>query len=94
MSLTLHTTLGDIKLELECGMVPRLCENFMALAASGAYDGTVFHRNIAGFLCQGGDPTGTGKGGDSISGTKLADEFHPVLKVRSIQCRVWQLRGD
>lgn len=90
MSLTLHTTLGDLKIELECGVVPRLCENFLALAAAGVYAGTAFHRNIPGFLVQGGDPTGTGKGGDSIAGTKLADEFHPTLKVwlRDFVCYV------
>lgn len=81
MSLTLHTSLGDIKIELECAAAPRLCENFLALAASGTYDGTLFHRNVLGFLVQGGDPTGTGKGGESIAGTKLADEFHASLKV-------------
>lgn len=80
MSVTLHTSLGDLKIELDCACAPRLAENFLALAASGAYDGTVFHRNIPGFLVQGGDPTGTGKGGDSIFGGKLPDEIHPALK--------------
>jgi peptidyl-prolyl cis-trans isomerase-like 3 len=81
MSLTLHTSLGDIKIELECATAPRLCENFLALAASGSYGGTLFHRNVPGFLIQGGDPSGTGKGGLSIAGTKLPDEFHASLKV-------------
>ena len=80
MSLTCHTNLGDIKIELACSEAPRLAENFIALAASGAYDGTLFHRNVRGFLVQGGDPSGTGKGGESIRGGKLADEFSPVLK--------------
>lgn len=80
MSLTLHTSLGDIKIELECAAAPRLCENFLALAASGSYGGTLFHRNVPGFLIQGGDPSGTGKGGLSIAGTKLPDEFHASLK--------------
>lgn len=119
--MTLHTSLGDIKLELYCDRAPKSCENFLALAASNYYDNTVFHRNIkgaapaalhvpararramagssiargrrsarrqpsrrgpasaranadtqprvracclAGFMLQGGDPTGTGKGGD------------------------------
>lgn len=77
MSLTLHTTLGDIKLELACSECPLTCENFLALAASGAYDGTAFHRNIKGFMVQGGDPTGSGKGGRSIFATptgKFEDE--------------------
>jgi len=75
MSLTLHTSVGDMKVELECGAAPKLTENFLALAASGAYDGTLFHRNVAGFIVQGGDPTGTGKGGEAVHGGKLADEF-------------------
>lgn len=47
----------------------------MALAAAGAYDGTTFHRNIAKFAIQGGDPTGTGKGGEGVAGGHLPDEF-------------------
>lgn len=66
MSVTLHTDLGDLKFELFCKLCPKTCENFLALVASGKYDGTVFHRNIPGFIVQGGDPTGTGKGGESI----------------------------
>ena len=54
----------------------------MALAASGAYNGTLFHRNVRGFLVQGGDPTGTGKGGECIRGGKMEDEFNAALKVR------------
>ena len=61
MAVTLHTNYGDMKLEVFCDAVPVASENFMALCASGYYDGTVFHRNIKGFLVQGGDPTGTGK---------------------------------
>lgn len=77
MAVLLHTTLGDIKLELCCDTAPRTCFNFLALAASGYYDNTLFHRNIKGFMVQGGDPTGTGKGGQSIWGGKFGDEFHP-----------------
>ncbi|KAF7106225.1 hypothetical protein CFC21_106974 [Triticum aestivum] len=80
MSVTLHTNLGDIKVEVHCDQVPRTAENFLALCASGYYDGTVFHRNIKGFMVQGGDPTGTGKGGASIWGGKFADEFREALK--------------
>ena len=67
-SVTLHTNLGDIKCEVFCDQVPRTAENFLALCASG-------------FMIQGGDPTGTGKGGTSIWGTKFADEFRESLKV-------------
>nr|WMV69930.1 peptidyl-prolyl cis-trans isomerase-like 3 [Euglena gracilis]BDX17146.1 RING-type E3 ubiquitin-protein ligase PPIL3A [Euglena gracilis] len=77
MSLTLHTTLGDLKLELHCSLVPKTAENFLALCASGYYDGTKFHRSVKNFIVQGGDPTGTGKGGTSIWGTHFADEFVP-----------------
>jgi peptidyl-prolyl cis-trans isomerase-like 3 len=79
MSVTLHTTLGDLKLELFCREVPKLTENFLALCASGTYNMTLFHRNVAGFMVQGGDPTGTGKGGECIWGGLLPDEFSPTL---------------
>nr|GMC75622.1 peptidyl-prolyl cis-trans isomerase CYP18-1 [Ipomoea batatas]GME02848.1 peptidyl-prolyl cis-trans isomerase CYP18-1 [Ipomoea batatas] len=55
-------------------------KNFLALCASGYYDGTIFHRNIKGFMIQGGDPTGTGKGGTSIWGKKFNDEIRESLK--------------
>jgi len=58
-------------------------QNFLALCASGAYDNTLFHRNIKGFMIQGGDPTGTGKGGQSIWGRPFNDEIRQTLKVRS-----------
>ena len=75
MSLTLHTSLGDLKFELAVAQAPRLCENFLALAASGAYDGAPFHRVVRGFIAQGGDASGTGKGGLlGVAGAPLADE--------------------
>lgn len=80
MAVTLHTSLGDIKLELYADDVPKTCANFLALAASGKYDNTLFHRNIKGFMIQGGDPTGTGKGGESIWGGAFSDEFRPTLR--------------
>ena len=80
MSVTLHTNYGDLKLEIFCDSVPRTSFNFLALAGAGYYDGTLFHRNIKGFMLQGGDPTGTGKGGESIWGGKFADEIHPDNK--------------
>lgn len=80
MSVTLHTTIGDMKLEIYCDTCPRTAFNFLALCASGAYDGTNFHRNIKGFMIQGGsteDKTGV-KGGESIWGpVPFPDEFHP-----------------
>ena len=80
MSVTLHTTHGNIKIEVFCDLVPKAAENFLALCASGYYDGTLFHRNMKGFMIQGGDPTGTGKGGESIFGGNFRDELHPDLK--------------
>ncbi|KZO90673.1 cyclophilin-type peptidyl-prolyl cis-trans isomerase [Calocera viscosa TUFC12733] len=80
MSVTLDTSLGEIKIEVFCEAVPRAAENFLALCASGAYNGTLFHRNIKGFMIQGGDPTGTEKGGQSIWGKPFADEIRSTLK--------------
>ncbi|XP_037535953.1 peptidyl-prolyl cis-trans isomerase-like 3 [Nematolebias whitei] len=80
MAVTLHTDLGDLKIELFCERAPKSCENFLALCASGFYNGCVFHRNIKGFMVQTGDPTGTGKGGTSIWGRKFEDEFSEHLK--------------
>lgn len=56
------------------------CENFATLAATGKYDNVIFHRIIKGFMIQGGDPTGTGRGGSSIWGGKFKDEFVPSLR--------------
>ncbi|KAJ1504012.1 Peptidyl-prolyl cis-trans isomerase cyp10 [Coelomomyces lativittatus] len=80
MSITLHTTLGDIKIEIFCESVPKTAENFLALCASGYYNGCHWHRNIKGFIVQTGDPTGTGKGGQSIWGTLFDDEIRSTLK--------------
>ncbi|KAL8612663.1 Peptidyl-prolyl cis-trans isomerase-like 3 [Nucella lapillus] len=80
MSVTLHTDLGDLKLELYCEQCPRACENFLALCASSYYDGCTFHRNIPGFMVQTGDPTGMGKGGQSIWGVPFEDELRESLK--------------
>jgi peptidyl-prolyl cis-trans isomerase-like 3 len=82
MSVTLHTNVGELKCEIFCDEVPKTAENFLALCASGYYDGTIFHRNIKGFMIQGGDPTGTGRGGNSIWGRKFNDEIRESLKVR------------
>ncbi|RHZ10181.1 hypothetical protein DYB37_006005, partial [Aphanomyces astaci] len=58
--------------------------NFLALCATNSYDNTTFHRNMKGFMIQGGDPTGTGKGGESIWGGAIDDEFHPQNRVRIV----------
>jgi cyclophilin family peptidyl-prolyl cis-trans isomerase len=74
---TLHTDNGDILLDLFADRVPRTVNNFVFLSREGYYDGTFFHRVISNFMAQGGDPTGTGRGGP---GYKFEDEFDPALK--------------
>ncbi|KAI8056786.1 cyclophilin-like protein [Syncephalis plumigaleata] len=76
----LHTSLGDITFELYWDHAPRTCENFYELAKRGYYDGVIFHRIIENFMIQGGDPTGTGRGGSSIYGGKFKDEITSELK--------------
>src|ERR1700712_436289 len=88
---TLHTNRGDIRIELFPNHAPKTVRNFVGLAKGTAkyttknaagetsgpfYDGAIFHRVISGFMLQGGDPTGTGRGGP---GYEFADEFHPEL---------------
>uniref|UniRef100_A0A7I4YNV7 peptidylprolyl isomerase n=1 Tax=Haemonchus contortus TaxID=6289 RepID=A0A7I4YNV7_HAECO len=80
MAVTLHTTAGDIKLELFCQECPKTCENFLALCASDYYKDNIFHRNIKDFMVQTGDPTGTGKGGNSIWGGPFEDELSVELR--------------
>ena len=75
----MHTTLGDISIRLFADIVPRTVKNFVTHAQNGYYDGLIFHRVIKDFMIQGGDPTGTGCGGESIYGEKFEDEFHPEL---------------
>ncbi|HOG58399.1 MAG TPA: peptidylprolyl isomerase [Anaerolineaceae bacterium] len=74
---TLHTSKGDIIIDLYAKNVPHTVNNFVFLARQGFYDGTIFHRVIADFMAQGGDPTGTGRGGP---GYKFRDEFDPKLR--------------
>ncbi|PWN33237.1 cyclophilin-like protein [Meira miltonrushii] len=76
----LQTSQGNITLELYWKHAPKTCENFSQLAERGYYDGTPFHRIISDFMIQGGDPTGTGRGGTSIYGEKFQDEFTPELR--------------
>lgn len=76
MSVTIFIEdFGALKFELHVKEAPMSCENFLALCASGYYNESKFHRNIKGFIIQGGDPTGTGKGGESIWGSKFQDEI-------------------
>ncbi|RLN61066.1 hypothetical protein BBJ28_00007007 [Nothophytophthora sp. Chile5] len=74
----LHTSFGDLDVELWPQQAPKACRNFVQLCLEGVR--TVFHRIIAGFMVQGGDPTGTGTGGESVFGGAFIDEFHSRLR--------------
>jgi peptidyl-prolyl cis-trans isomerase B (cyclophilin B) len=76
-SAVMHTDKGDITLQLFADKTPNTVNNFVFLARQGFYDGTTFHRVIADFMAQGGDPTGTGSGGP---GYRFGDEFSPSLR--------------
>ncbi len=77
----LETNKGTIRFELLEQDAPKAAENFRLLAERGYYDGVIFHRVIKGFMIQGGDPTGTGRGGQSAWGGRFADEIHPSSEV-------------
>lgn len=74
MSVLLDTSAGAIAIELYWEHAPQTCKNFFELAKSGYFNGVAFHRVIKDFMIQGGDPTGTGRGGESIYGKTFADE--------------------
>ncbi|KAK0412481.1 hypothetical protein QR680_006235 [Steinernema hermaphroditum] len=76
----LNTNMGKITIELYWDHAPRTCQNFQVLAERGYYNKTIFHRIIGDFMIQGGDPTGTGRGGSSIYGSVFKDEINPKLK--------------
>lgn len=75
----MHTNMGDIKIKLFPNEAPKAVENFVTHANNGYYNGLIFHRVIKDFMIQGGDPTGTGMGGESIWGRSFKDEFDPKL---------------
>ena len=70
---TINTTMGTIKVKLFPEAAPKAVENFTTHAKNGYYDGIIFHRVIKDFMIQGGDPTGTGRGGKSIWGDTFED---------------------
>jgi len=76
----LETTQGPVKIKLMPDIAPKTVENFTKLIEKGYYDGIVFHRIIKEFMIQGGDPTGTGRGGESIWGRTFADECDPSVR--------------
>lgn len=75
----MHTTMGDITIKLFPKETKKTVENFTTHAKNGYYNGIIFHRVIKDFMIQGGDPTGTGMGGESIWGHSFEDEFTPEL---------------
>ena len=75
----IKTNMGTIEIELFADQTPKTVENFVGHADSGYYNGIIFHRVIENFMIQGGDPTGTGRGGESIWGKPFADEIVPSL---------------
>lgn len=78
--VVIETNQGVIEIKLMPEVAPKACENFIKLVEKGYYDGLIFHRVIKGFMIQGGDPTGTGRGGESVWGESFADEVSPAVK--------------
>ncbi|MEI8300148.1 MAG: peptidylprolyl isomerase [Chlamydiota bacterium] len=77
--IVMETTEGTIEITLKPQIAPKACENFIKLAEKKYYDGIIFHRVIKQFMIQGGDPKGTGTGGESIWGHSFEDEFSPSV---------------
>jgi cyclophilin family peptidyl-prolyl cis-trans isomerase len=77
----IKTNLGTIRFELLEDESPKTAENFRLLAEAGKYDGVIFHRVIKGFMIQGGDPTGTGRGGQSAWGGRFNDEINSASEL-------------
>lgn len=77
--VTIETSMGTVQLQLFPEQAPKTVENFVTHAKAGYYDGLTFHRVIPNFMIQGGDPTGTGMGGESIWGQPFEDEFSQEL---------------
>ncbi len=76
----MHTNMGDIYLRFFAEEAPKTVENFIGLSEKKYYDGVIFHRIIKDFMMQGGDPTGTGMGGESFFGKSFEDEFSSEVK--------------
>jgi len=76
----IETNMGTIEVELFSAQTPRTVKNFIGLAEKNYYDGVIFHRVIPNFMIQGGDPTGTGMGGESIYGARFEDEIVSSLR--------------
>lgn len=92
-TVTIQTSIGTFTVELYYKHAPKTCRNFIELSRKGYYNGIIFHRIIKDFMIQGGDPTGTGRGGESMYGRKFEDEITRVrpltrhlLLVTSLGC--------
>lgn len=83
-TVTMKTSKGDITIELYADKAPKTVTNFVRLAEDGYYDDLTFHRVIPDFMIQGGDPTGTGAGGESIYGETFEDEDNDLPMVRGM----------
>lgn len=79
-TVVLETTQGKVEIKLFADIAPKTVENFVGLVKNGYYNGLIFHRVIKNFMIQGGDPTGTGRGGESLWGGKFEDEFSPAVQ--------------
>ena len=87
--IKMETTKGVIEFNLFDSVAPKTCENFITHAKNGYYNGIIFHRVIEQFMIQGGDPTGTGRGGESIWGRPFEDECTPIWLLTSQACWQW-----
>ena len=85
----LETTVGDIEVELWSREAPKACRNFVQLCLENYYNKTKFHRVVREFIVQGGDPTGTGRGGESVYGHPFKDEVHSRLRSGSTYLPSW-----
>ena len=81
IKVIMHTNKGDMTFKLFPEIAPKTVENFVTHAKNGYYDGITFHRVINDFMIQGGDPTATGMGGESIYGGSFEDEKHLIYMV-------------
>lgn len=91
--VVLETNQGNIEITLKNDIAPKTCENFLGLIEKHYYDGIIFHRVIKNFMIQGGDPTGTGAGGQSIWGKPFADEVNASVKFDKVGLLAMANRG-
>jgi cyclophilin family peptidyl-prolyl cis-trans isomerase len=83
-TVVLHTSMGDVTVELDADKAPKTVTNFVMHSKDGYYDNLTFHRVIPGFMIQGGDPSGNGTGGESIYGPEFEDESNDMLMERGV----------